>query len=199
MNKTYLLPFAILLTTSCGPSEYSQDAVSVRHDSRAQHDSGFIMDAEIDSLSRLSLSNAMSVYFGSMFNGGVDTAVTFVHPLVFKRMEAVYPPGTDVVQEFKQTLKAQSMEAASPLEVSVNLQDVSKRLEYGSQWIHVVGFNLDLSYKGEQSSTGKDRLIAISEDQSKTWKFIPANNPEVRGILAQELPDEVVTALTTGL
>lgn len=93
MRVKFIVPFVLVLLTACVPEGDEASSATV---------SGIQSDG--DTLIKLSINKSLVGYFTSLLSGDVDSAITYVHPLVFRRMQAIYPSGTDVKAELKKSM-----------------------------------------------------------------------------------------------
>ncbi|MBZ0205704.1 MAG: hypothetical protein K8H89_05230 [Flavobacteriales bacterium] len=148
-----------------------------------------------DSLIKLSVNKSLVGYFSALLNADVDSAITYVHPLVFRRMQTLYPAGTDVKAELKKSMTDDRMKAGKLPAFIIDISRLSNRIEYKANLMYVVTFNLNFELEGKKYTMRQDRMIAISTDLGEEWKFIPTDSGEVAEILKQEFPERITQDL----
>ena len=161
-----------------------------------------IMDTVTNNNIDKNMKVQLKEYLQAFNRGDADKALSYFYPDIFEYARRQYPNDEFDIETFKDTAFIRPVTLMKELvkekdiRYEMEVGEITKKVDYENNKLYVVSTSMT-TIIGKDRNTISGEVVAVSNDNGKTWKFVQNDPSIIRGILKIKFPTKIVNQLLT--
>lgn len=141
------------------------------------------------------LKTQLTIYFNAILNGEPSKAMDYCLPEMFAYFQEGYPElsRTEIENQLIKdvSIKFKEEQERRGFKFQFEINDLQKKYAWGNNVVYEVTTYIHVTEKLRKVSEG-DKILALSDDNGFSWKFIQKDDEVIRPILLMKYTEEIV-------